>query len=170
MARLSYNGISGYIVYKIITFQIGICGGIYEKIVTLLLFMVCFCGLVGCGVKPVSDAKINYGSSSIYSEEDMNAAIELIKEEFSTWEGCELHDIFYSSDDEVNEENIAWMNELAKGQNLSPDFTQCIMFKSNFHSPKNGGGAWNADEEYTDWQWWLARTEGGDWKLLTWGY
>ncbi len=23
-----------------------------------------------------------------------------------------------------------------KGQNLSPDFTQCIMFKSNFHSPK----------------------------------
>ena len=141
-----------------------------KKIVTLLLFMVCFCGLVGCGVKPVSDAKINYGSSSIYSEEDMNAAIELIKEEFSTWEGCELHDIFYSSDDEVNEENIAWMNELAKGQNLSPDFTQCIMFKSNFHSPKNGGGAWNADEEYTDWQWWLARTEGGDSKLLTWGY
>lgn len=74
-----------------------------KKIVTLLLFMVCFCGLVGCGVKPVSDAKINYGSSSIYSEEDMNAAIELIKEEFSTWEGCELHDIFYSSDDEVND-------------------------------------------------------------------
>ena len=61
-----------------------------------------FCGLVGCGVKPVSDAKINYGSSSIYSEED----------------------------------NIAWMNVLAEGQNLSQDFTQCIMFKSNFHSPK----------------------------------
>ncbi len=27
MARLSYNGISGYIVYKIITFQIGIFQG-----------------------------------------------------------------------------------------------------------------------------------------------
>ena len=66
-----------------------------------IIIIFCFCGLVGCGVKPVSDAKINYGSSSIYSEEDMNAAIELIKEEFSTWEGCELHDIFYSSDDEV---------------------------------------------------------------------
>ena len=25
-------------------------------------------------------------------------------------------------------------------------------------------------EEYTDWQWWLARSEGGDWELLTWGY
>ncbi len=52
----------------------------------------------------------------------MNAAIELIKEEFSTWEGCELHDIFYSSDDEVNEENIAWMNELAKRSKSKPRF------------------------------------------------
>ena len=116
-----------------------------NKIVTLFLFMVCFCGLVGCGVKPVSDAKINYGSSSIYSEEDMNAAIELIKEEFSTWEGCELHDIFYSSDDEVNEENIAWMNELAKGQNRIPYFTNFTILTSNSHSSKNGGGAWNAE-------------------------
>jgi len=32
------------------------------------------------------------------------------------------------------------------------------------------GGAWEADKEYTDWQWWLAREEGGDWELLTWGY
>ena len=34
---------------------------------------------------------------------------------------------------------------------------------------KNGGGAWNANEEYT-WSWWLARSEGGTWKLMTWGY
>ena len=33
-----------------------------KKIVTLLLFMVCFCGLVGCGVKPVSDAKLKKSS------------------------------------------------------------------------------------------------------------
>ena len=34
---------------------------------------------------------------------------------------------------------------------------------------KKGGGAWNANEEYT-WAWWLVRSEGGDWKLMTWGY
>ena len=62
------------------------------------------------------------------------------------------------------------MNDLAPGQDLAGDFTQCIMFKSDFHSPKNGGGAWNADAEYTDWQWWLARADGGEWRLLTWGY
>ena len=24
--------------------------------------------------------------------------------------------------------------------------------------------------EYTGWQWWLARSNGGKWKLMTWGY
>ena len=62
------------------------------------------------------------------------------------------------------------MNELEEANDAKESFTQCIMFKSNFHSPKEGGGAWNADEEYTDWQWWLARSDGGQWKLMTWGY
>ena len=141
-----------------------------KKLVTFLLFVTCFCGLVGCAKNSVSDTKTIYGISEIYSEEDMDAAIKLIKNEFGTWEGCELHSITYSSDDECNSENIAWMNELAQANGLAGNFTQCIMFKSDFHSPKNGGGAWNADEEYTDWQWWLARVEGGNWNLLTWGY
>ena len=100
----------------------------------------------------------------------MNAAIQLIMDTFSTWAGCELHSISYVSDEKCNSENIAWMNELAAANDLNEQFDQCIMFKSDFHSPKKGGGAWNADEEYTDWQWWLARTDGGQWKLMTWGY
>ena len=45
MARLSYNGISGYIVYKIITFQIDICKGGFtmKKIglgIAILLFAI----------------------------------------------------------------------------------------------------------------------------------
>ena len=48
-------------------------------------------------------------------------------------------------------------------------FTQCIAFESSFRSPKKGGGAWEANEEYT-WSWWLARSEGGEWNLMTWGY
>ena len=28
----------------------------------------------------------------------------------------------------------------------------------------------NADTEYTGWKWWLARSDGGEWKLMTWGY
>ena len=124
--------------------------------------------LVGCGNTATSNVKIDYGNSSIYTEDDMNAAIEIIKNEFNSWDGCELHSLSYSSDDYCNSTDIiAWMNELEEANDATEEFTQCIMFESSFHSPKKGGGAWNADEEYT-WSWWLARSEGGEWKLMTW--
>ena len=109
---------------------------------------------------------INYGSSEIYSIEDMDAAIALIRKEFNSWEGCELHTIEYVGDECNSDENIEWMNTLEEGQS----FTQCIEFTSSFHSPVEGGGAWEADEEYENWGWFLARSDGGDWHLLTWGY
>lgn len=139
------------------------------KRVLVFLSIISILGLIGCG-KKASEVRIDYGTSSIYTQKDMNAAIELIKKEFDTWNGCELHSISYSSDDECSESNIAWMNELEAANDKKEIFTQCIMFKSDFHSPKKGGGAWNEDDEYTDWQWWLARTNGGQWKLMTWGY
>lgn len=141
-----------------------------KKIISLLLLVMCICGMSGCEKGSVSDVKIDYGNSSIYSEEDMSAAVETIKDEFSTWKGCELQSISYSSDDECNPENIAWLNELAKAEHLSEEFTQCIMFETDFHSPENGDGALNPDADYKDYQWWLARTDNGEWKLLSWGY
>ncbi len=112
------------------------------------------------------ELQIDYGTSLLYTEEEMDEAIALIREEFDTWEGCELHSIRYAGDDCNSSENIEWLNELGDGV----EFTQCIEFVSSFHSPKMGGGAWNPDEEYTGWQWFLGRTDGGDWQLLTWGY
>lgn len=136
----------------------------------LCLCFVCVFAFIGCGNKTTSKVTIDYGTSSIYSKKDMNAAIELIKKEFNTWDGCELHSIAYSSDDECGKTNITWMNELEAANDAKETFTQCIMFKSSFHSPKEGGGGFNADEEYTNWQWWLARSDSGQWKLMTWGY
>lgn len=141
-----------------------------KKKIVIVLCLVLAVSLVSCGRTNMSKVKIDYGTSSIYSKEDMDSAIDLIKNEFSEWEGCELHSISYSSDEECNEENIAWMNDLANWQTPDSAFTQCIMFYSDFHSPKHGGGAWNANREYTDWQWWLARMDNGRWYLLTWGY
>ncbi len=109
---------------------------------------------------------IDYGTSKLYSREDMDKAIDAIMATFNTWAGCEMHSIRYSSDDNNNTENVKWLNEHGDGH----DFTQCIMFYSDFHSPKVGYGAWNQDEEYTDWNWWLGRTDGGDWELVDWGY
>ena len=139
----------------------------------MLLTMFCLMMLflfVGCGKGNVSKVKVDYGTSSIYSKEDMDAAIEVIKKQFSTFEGCELHNLSYKSDEESNNaDNIAWMNDLEKGDHDKEVFVQCIAFDSSFRSPKKGGGAWEANEEYK-WSWWLARSEGGKWKLMTWGY
>ena len=73
-----------------------------KKLTVLLLVVTCLCGIIGCGENSVSEVKIDYGNSVIYSEEDMNLAINIIKDEFNTWEGCELHSITYSSDDNCN--------------------------------------------------------------------
>lgn len=123
--------------------------------------------LAGCGKKEkASEIEKDLGSSEIYSEEDRNAAIDTFMKEFDGWEGCEMHSIRYAGDACSSEENVAWMNELGEGKT----FTQCIEFITDFHSPKEGGGAWEPDQEYTDYQWYLAREEGGGWELMTWGY
>ena len=141
-----------------------------EKVIAMVLGFMFALSLVGCVGNGTESVKIDYSASSIYSEEDMNAAVEIIKKEFNTWQGCKLHSLSYVSDEACNNaDNIAWMNDLEEANDAEEVFTQCIMFKSTFRSPKNGGGAWNANEEYT-WSWWLARSEGGEWKLMTWGY
>lgn len=141
-----------------------------KKYSLLVICMALVILLVGCSNKAISNVKIDFGNSSIYTEKDMNDAIEVIEKEFSSWEGCELYSLSYSSDDVCTDaENIAWMNDLEKANDNSRVFTQCIMFDSRFRSPKKGGGAWNPNEEYT-WSWWLARSEGGEWKLMTLGY
>lgn len=136
-----------------------------KKLRILFAMLVLIVGLLACDSK-TTDVTVEYGSSDIYSQEDMVAAVSAIKSEFESWKGCELHAIRYASDDCNTAENIEWMNQLADGKN----YTQCIEFLSDFHSPKEGGGPWDSDSEYTNWQWWLARSDGGNWELLTWGY
>ncbi len=117
-----------------------------------------------------SEASVDYGTSELYSKEEMDAAVKLIQQEFAGWKGCEMHSISYAGDECNSEENISWVNQLKEGQN----YTQCIEFMTNFHSPVEEadleGTAWEQDKEYEDYQWWLARAEGGDWELLSWGY
>ena len=109
------------------------------------------------------------GGNFHYSKEEIDSAIEIIKKQFTSFEGCELHSLSYMPDEECNNaDNIEWMNNLRTDDNKEA-FTQCIAFESSFRSPEKGGGAWEANEEYT-WSWWLARSEGGEWNLMTWGY
>lgn len=113
-------------------------------------------------------ARIDYGKSDIYSKSDMKAAIKLIKSEFRGWTGCRLLSLAYVGDECNDEHNIEWMNE----SNPNEPYTQCIEFQSDFRTPFFGKNAdvLGPNEKITNWQWWLARTDGGEWKLITWGY
>ena len=81
----------------------------------------------------MSDVTINYGSSSIYSKEDMDAAIKAIKTVFKDFEGCELHSISYSSDDQCNTaDHIAWMNELEAANDNKETSTSALCLQAIF--------------------------------------
>jgi len=130
------------------------------------ILLLCLVILCGCS-KPanMTNVSIDYGKSKVYSRQDMDSAISVIKKEFSSWDGCVLHSISFTSDS-ICKDNVGYCNTLREGAG----FTECIVFDSSFHSPKNGGEGFNPDEEYDGWSWYLARKDDGAWKLLTWGY
>ncbi len=109
---------------------------------------------------------IDFGRSALYTQEELADAVSVIETQFASFEGCELHSVRYAGDENCTEENLKWMNEL----NPDGNFVQVAQFLSDFHSPMEQIGAWEADTEYTDWQWWLARSADGGWEVLTWGY
>ena len=119
---------------------------------------------------PTADYEVDYGESEVYSQEDMDAAIAVIMAEFGGWEGCTMRSISFT-DDVLCEEDLDYVNELR--EEGAPEFTQAIVFSSNFHSPseeQSEGTAWEPDTDYDGWTWHLGRTDGGDWQLMTWGY
>ena len=142
-----------------------------KKWLTLVLSLLLLLALTACGGEKESAPEIDYGSSDLYTKEDMDAAITAIRAEFDTWDGCELHALRYAGDESASQDNLDWMNGLRKE---GEEFTQCIGFLSDFHSPKDeaasSGMGFEADQEYQNWQWWLARSQNGDWQLITWGY
>lgn len=113
-----------------------------------------------------TDVTIDYGTSELYTKEEMDEVIVQIKCRFAEWEGCELHSIRYAGDECCTEENLGWMNSLKEGA----DYVKVIAFLMDFHSPKEQIGAWEADHEYKDYQWWLAAGQDGSWDIVTWGY
>lgn len=109
---------------------------------------------------------IDYGTSALYTEAELKEASALVLAEFATFEGCELQALTYAGDVCNSTGNILWANSLDEGK----DYVQVAEFLSDFHSPVEGGGTWEPDTDYTDYQWWLARAEGGSWELVSYGY
>lgn len=137
-----------------------------KKLITVTVLIVLSLLLCACG-GDVSDVTVNYGESELYSQKDMEMAVEVIKQEFSSWDGCKLYTIEFTNDEIcISEGNYYKVNPLKYAE----PYDECIVFVSSFRSAKNGGDGFEADCEYADWNWILVREYGGKWSMLTWGY
>ena len=113
-----------------------------------------------------TDIDLDYGSSEIYTPEQLKEAAIQIKCTFAGWKGCELHSLRYAGDEADNAKNLEWLNS----HEGNAKYTHAAEFLTDFHSPVEASGAWDPDQEYKDYQWWLGLTEDGTWEVVDWGY
>ena len=111
----------------------------------------------------VSNVKINPMDSEIYSNEEIDSAINVILEHFKEdYNGCSLLEIEYIGD-EKNNDYIDWATRNNK--------SEVIVFISNFKVAPNGGdGVLNPNSEYDNYSWILVRNENENWKYVDGGY
>lgn len=103
--------------------------------------------------------------SEYFTEEDFDIAEKLIEAEVAGWKGVEVISLSYAGDENNSEPNIDWLSGLE-----DEDFTQAMELLAEIHTTDEVQGALEPDTDYEDYQFWLARTDGGDWKLVSWGY
>ena len=101
--------------------------------------------------------------SGIYSDDDIEAAYQTVKDYFSDkFYGCTLTKLYYPGDIFVDE-----FNEWAERY----DADEAIIILSSFDVDSSGGdGSFNPNSTYNDWNWILIRNNGGDWEHVDHGY
>ena len=133
-----------------------------KKFVALVLVLVGMLGLVACGGN-TKNVKITDYSSEIYSDAEIDSAIDVAIDYFEKYfDGCTLTEITYLGDDELDD-----FQEFAERNNAD----DVIVLISDFEVDASGGdGSLEPNSTYTDWNWILVRTDGGQWEHVDHGY
>ena len=133
-----------------------------KKIVCIILCSLLVFSLSACG-GDISRVNTHNVNSEIYSQEDINAAIDTIKKEFMmNWGGCTLTEIYYAGDDS-SKDHQDWADR--------NNADEVIVLLSSFDVDSSGGdGSLNPNSTYSDWNWILVRTYGGKWQHVDHGY
>ncbi len=112
----------------------------------------------------IKPTKIDFGNTELYTEQDMNEAIAIIKNHFEESELGKLYSIQYAGDEKCAKE-LEYCNSSAKDGKI---YTQCIVFQSVYRTKLYGEVVQDNFTRY-DMDWILARTENGEWNLITCG-
>lgn len=105
------------------------------------------------------------GSSEIYSQEDLQAAVDAIMNVVNNeWQvKVEVNEIFYAGDDTAK-------SNLEYCQSFNPEITECAIFSTNFYIPAQNAqmaGAFEPDSNIEWWSWTLGKNSTGEWEVLT---
>lgn len=133
-----------------------------KKFLAVVLVLVGMLGLVACGGN-TKNVKITDYSSEIYSDAEIDSAIDVAIDYFEKYfDGCTLTEITYLGDDELDD-----FQEFAERNNAD----DVIVLISDFEVDASGGdGSLEPNSTYTDWNWILVRTDGGQWEHVDHGY
>ena len=115
--------------------------------------------------KVMPEVLYDYGTSALYTTDELAQAAIQVKCEFASFAGCELHSLRYAGDECNTQENLDWLNS----QDEKANYVQVVEMLTDFHTPVEEVGTWEPDTEETDYQWWLAREEGKGWQLVSHG-
>ena len=133
-----------------------------KKIVCTMLGILLVFSLSACGGN-VRGVKTHHVDSEMYSQDDINSAIDTIKKEFkSDWKGCTLTEIYYAGDD-CSKDHQDWADR--------NNADEVIVLLSSFDVDSSGADwSLNPNSTYDNWNWILVRTNGGQWQHVDHGY
>ncbi len=134
-----------------------------KLIVVLSLFLVL---IMFTACADTSNYTLDYGTSQMYSKEDIESAAKVVVNKLNSFQGCVLYSLTYAGDEKCKDE-LSYVNSLKEDE--GEEFVECLVFYSEFRSPVKGGGAWTPNSIYT-WSWYLGRETDGEWILMTYGY
>ena len=133
-----------------------------RKMLACILLCALVLSLSGCGGNAENAAVIDM-TSEIYTQEDYLAAVQAVKTGFRDFQGCTLTEISYAGDETVQKEQEYILS--------FGDYDEGIVLLSSFTVDEHGGdGSSEPNHTYTRWSWYLARKNGGKWKIVTSGY
>ena len=133
-----------------------------KKIMPAILCLLILVSLCACH-RQVSEFRTHQVDSEMYSEKDIQSAIDTITKEFNrNWKGCTLTEIYYAGDD-VSKAYQDWADR--------NNADEVIVLLSSFDVDASGGdGSLNPNSTYDNWNWILVRSHNGRWQHVDHGY
>ena len=131
----------------------------------LLAIMILF-SLTGCKGKTDGDITIDKGDSGGFSQEEIDSAIKVVKDNFS-FPGSELKAVRY--DEAKSDDVIKEFMECGAGKGTDIDPNNIIVLFSEFDV--TGKNPVLSKDEYKNYSWTLVRPDkDGEWKIEDQGY